>query len=279
MNGVLTLAGLTIREAMRKKVFIASLLIAAIFVFWALLPMPIRPGMMTGPDEAHALDFFARLFAWFGCGMIKFFSSVLAVTLAAGALTAEIERGVLAVVVPKPMSRMSIYFGKWLGLLTILAGSVLLWSTLLILGIWHKTHIFHPHILLGILATCLFPLLFVTLTLCFSSFASFALSAGLALIAAGVSLAEDILYALSRGLDVPVLDTISKVVGYIVPLGKMNHWITRGLGNAGYDWSAFAPSRPGESAIATGYGDLTYIICYIIAATAIGVLVFQRRDL
>jgi len=279
MNGVLTLAGLTIREAMRKKVFIASLLIALIFVFWALVPMPIRPGMMTGSDMAHTRDFISKLFAWLGCGMIKFFSSVLAVTLAAGSISAEVDKGVLSVVVPKPISRVSIYFGKWLGLLTILGASVILWSTLLILGIWHKTGHFHPHILLGLLATCLFPLLFLTLTLCFSSFASFALSAGLSLIAAGVALAEDILFNLSRLLDSSVLDTISRVVGYIVPLGKMNHWITRGLGDAGMDMSAFAPGRPGESAIATNYADLAYIIGYIVVSTVIGVLVFQRRDL
>ena len=279
MNAALTIAGLTIREAMRKKVFVASLLIAAIFVFWALLPMPIRPGGMAGSDTKQTLDTVAKIFAWLGCGMIKFFSSVLAVTLAAGTLTAEIERGVLSVVVPKPLSRASIYFGKWLGLLTLLLGSVVLWSTLLILGIWHKTHIFHPHILLGLLATCLFPLLFATLTLCFSSFASFALSAGLALIAAGVALAEDMLFLLSRFLQSDVLESISRGVGYIVPLGRMNHWITRGLGNAGYDMSAFAQGRPGESAIATGYGDLAYIIVYIVAATVIGLVVFQKRDL
>ena len=50
----------------------------------------------------------------------------------------------------------------------------------------------------GVLAAALFPLLFTTLTLFFSSFATYALSAGLALIAAGVALAEDTLLLLSR---------------------------------------------------------------------------------
>jgi ABC-type transport system involved in multi-copper enzyme maturation permease subunit len=276
---MLTLAGLTIREAVRRRVFVASLLIAGIFFLWAILPLPMRTGPFVGWDMDTARDNIGKIFAWMGCGMIKFFSSVLAVTLAAGAITAEVDKGVLSVVIPKPLPRAAIYFGKWLGYLTLLAISVAVWALLLVFAIWHQTGTYHPRIFMGILATCLFPLLFVTITLCFSSFASYALSAGLALIAAGVALAEDTLLLLSRILDAHILQTVSHAVGYIVPLGKMNHWITRGLGNAGIDMSAFAPRGPGESAIATSTGDLAYIVGYIVVFMVVGLVVFQRRDL
>jgi Cu-processing system permease protein len=278
MTAILTIARLTIKEAIRRRVFIASILIALIFVLMAFLHVPVRPDPMTGMVDQSAHDNLGKVWAWLGCGMIKFFSSVLAVTLTAGTISAEVERGVLSVIVPKPLSRAEIYFGKWLGLLCLLLASIALWASLLIFAIWHQTHTFHPHILLGILATCLFPLLFMSLTLFFSSFANFALSAGLALIAAGISLAEDILLFLSRMLGADVLKTISQAVGYIVPIGKMNHWITRGLGDAGIDLSSFA-SRGGPSTVATTNGDLIYIICYIVFFLICGVIIFQKRDL
>lgn len=274
MNAVFILAGLTIREAVRRRVFMAALLVAGLFLLFAFLPLTIKPNPIFAPE---------KLFAWLGCGTIKFFSSVLAVTLAAGAITPEVERGILSVVVPKPLSRPAIYFGKWLGLITLLAVSVAAWGILLVWAIWHQTGIFHPHIFTGILATFLFAVLFTTLTLCFSSFAGYALAAGLSLIVAGLSLAEDLLHRLSLplvGLDSPILETLSKTVGYLVPLSRMNHWISRGLGDAGWDFSAFLEGRrTGQVDISTTNGDMVYIVCYIAFFLLAGLFIFQRRDL
>lgn len=279
MNAVFVLAGLTLKEALRRRVFLASLLIAALFAAFAFLPMPVHTGFLVGVDMETARDNTGKIFAWMGCGSIKFFSSILAVTLAAGAITAEVDKGVLSTVVPKPLPRWAIYLGKWLGLMTLLLGSVAVWACLLAFAVWHQTGTFHPRLFLGVLAACLFPLLFTTLTLCFSSFATYALSAGLALIAAGVALAEDFLMLLSRLLESDTLRTLSEIAGYVVPLGKMNHWITRGLGDAGWDMSTLAQGAFNPAKAATTQADLAYVICYIVAFLVLGLVVFQRRDL
>ena len=276
MSQLWTLAGLTIKEAVRRRVFLASLLVALIFVLFAVLPLHLGRGV-EGADLQSMQERTARILAWAGCGVIKFFASVLAVTLAAGAITAEVDRGVLSIVAPKPMPRAAIYLGKWVGLLILLAVSVLLWSVILVGAIYIQTHVFFPRVFLGILATFLFPLLFATLTLFFSSFANHALSAGLSLIAAGIALAEDMLTGLALVLNAPTLKTISKIVGYIVPLGKMNHWITKGLGDAGLDLSAM--SNFGAIAVQTNTADMAYILFYIAAALAAGMFIFQKRDL
>jgi Cu-processing system permease protein len=281
MKPVLILAGLTLREALRKRVFLAALLVALLFVLFAFLPLHLHTGPLIGADMATARDNTGKIFAWLGCGTIKFFSSILAVTLAAGSLTAEVERGVLSTIVPKPIARWQIYVGKWLGLLSLLAISIVLWGLLLAWGIHRQTGTFHPRIFDGILAASLFPLLFTTLTLFFSSFANFALSAGLALIAAGVALAEDTLLLLSRPfvLNAPILATISHVVGCIVPISRMNHWITRGLGSAGIDMSVFTRGGLDTAAVATTSGELVYVLLYIAAFFVLGLVTFQRRDL
>jgi len=282
MISLWTIASLTLKEAFRRKTYIATLLVAVIFICWSLLRMPFHPGMSSSPDAMSAdqdpqamADGVGKFFAWLGCGMIKFFSSVMAITLAAGAISTEIDKGVLSVIVPKPLSRVTIYLGKWLGLLIYLAASIALWAALLVFVVWHLTGSFHPRILVGVLATCLFPLLFTTLTLCFSTFASNALAAGLSLIAAGISLADDLLLSLSTMLQNDTLKTISSLVGYIVPIGKMNHWITRGLGTSGFDPTTLR--NPLASAATSA--DLVYICVYIVAALGVGIWVFQKRDL
>ncbi|MEO7714589.1 MAG: ABC transporter permease subunit [Capsulimonas sp.] len=276
MNAVWTLAGLTIKEAVRRRVFIASLLVALIFVLFALLPLHVGHGL-TGQELYAEQARTAKTLAWVGCGVIKFFASVLAITLAAGAITAEVDRGVLSIVAPKPLPRVAIYLGKWLGLLGLLGASVLVWSLILIVAIYIQTHLFFPRIFVGILATFLFPVVFATLTLFFSSFATHALSAGLALITAGVALSENFLTGLAMLLSAPVLKTIGQIVGYILPLGKMNHWITRGLGDAGLDMSTMATL--GAKAVEAPTADMVYILFYIAAALAAGIYIFQKRDL
>ncbi len=276
---IFVLAGLTVKEALRRRLFVAGLLIAALLASLAFIHIPDSPPSPLASDRASQLLLRSQSFGWLGCGMIKFFSSILAVTLAAGAITAEVDRGVLSTIVPKPLPRASIYIGKWLGLLALLAACLVVWGGLLAWAIWVQTHLFHPRLFLGVLATGLFPLLFTTLTLFFSSFATYALSAGLALIAAGMALAEDTLALFARLFSAHSLDVLSRAVSYIVPLSRMNHWITRGLGDAGFDWSAFSPRGPSAGAVATGGADMAYILVYILAFFIAGLLIFQRRDL
>ncbi len=279
LPAVWTLARLTMQEAMRRRLFVAGLLIALLFAGLAFIHLPPTKPSPFASDPHSELLLRSQTFGWLGCGMIKFFASVLAVTLAAGAITAEVDKGVLSTVVPKPLPRAAIYLGKWLGLVLLLAACLILWGGLLAWAIWVQTHLFHPRLFLGVLATGLFPLLFTTLTLCFSSFATYALSAGLALIAAGMALAEDTLALFAQVFHAHTLEVLSRFAGCVVPLSRMNHWITRGLGDAGWDWSAFSPRGPGASAVATSGADMAYILVYIAVCFAVGLLVFQRRDL
>lgn len=290
--GILTLAGLTIREALRRRVFLAALVISALYVGFAFLPLHIRPKLLVGLDMASALNNTGRIFAWLGCGTIKFFGSILAVALSAGAITAEVERGVLAIIVPKPIPRAAVYLGKWLGIITLLSVCVAGWGALLAWAIWHQTGTYHPRIWGGIGAAWLFPALFTTLTLFFSTFATYALSSSLSLIAAGVALAEDLMHTLSRVLDIPLLDTLSRVAGYVVPISRMNHWITKGLaatgagahppGSAGLDFSLviarFDPTQVADVK-ATSAADMAYILAYMAVFFILGLTLFQRRDL
>ena len=279
MNGALIIAGLTIKEASRRRALWASAIVALLFGLFAFMPLNLsHNNPMLGMEGIR--DYTSKVMAWLGCGMIKFFSSVLAVTLAAGAISAEAERGVLSVVLPKPISRLSVYIGKWIGLLAIVLGSAAFWAVLLALAIHKQTDIFHPLMFRGVAATCLFPILFVTMTLFFSSFSGFALSAGLALILAGTSLAQDILHGLSQMFTSATLQTLSVFAGNLVPLGRMNHWISLGLGDAGLDPNTMRAGfdRSVNADVIVTHGDMVYVIAYIAVFLAAGIWIFQKRD-
>jgi ABC-type transport system involved in multi-copper enzyme maturation permease subunit len=269
MSAALVIAGLTIREGIRRNVLIGAAVIGLIILLFGLLRF--------NSNGAPALQM-AQLMGWSGCGMIKFFSSVMAVTLAAGAVSAEIERGLMSTVAPKPLPRSAIYVGKWLGLVAMMATFLAVWGALLIFDVWRDTHIFRPRIIVGILTVGLFPLLFTTVTLFFSSLAGYALSAGLALITAGCSLAESILSTLGTLFSSKALELLSKFVGLLVPLSRMNHWITRGLGDAGMDPTMLANPMGAAPEPATA-GDLAYVLVYIAALLIAGCVIFDRRDL
>ncbi len=70
-------------------------MIAGLYVLFAFLPLHIHTSFFIGLDLPTARNNTGRIFAWLGCGTIKFFGSVLAVALSAGAITSEIDRGVL----------------------------------------------------------------------------------------------------------------------------------------------------------------------------------------
>ena len=82
MRAILTLAGLTIREALRRRVTIGAFVIGLLFA--GLLYIPRLGARRRGIELDPATQ--AALIAYFGLGMIKFFSAVLGIALASGSV-------------------------------------------------------------------------------------------------------------------------------------------------------------------------------------------------
>src|SRR5438046_2634638 len=113
MSPLFILAGLTIREAFRRRIYVGAFCIALLF-----LGLLFLPHFASHDEHGIALDppLQASVLTLAGLAMIKFFSAVLGITLAAGAVATELERGTLYVILSKPLTRAHILLGKWLGL-------------------------------------------------------------------------------------------------------------------------------------------------------------------
>jgi ABC-type transport system involved in multi-copper enzyme maturation permease subunit len=218
----------------------------------------------------------AALLTWSGLGMIKFFSAVLGITLASGALATELERGTLYVILSKPLTRAHILLGKWLGLVILTALNVGIWAALLWLAVYLRVPGPHWPLLKAVGLAFLYPLIFVTLTLCFSTFASNILATALALVAIGIGWQEGMMRQMGRVLEIDILQQFGLFAGYLVPIGRLHRWMIEvadfnlpfGMRLTDQMMEEFPPVP----------ADLTYIGAYILAALLIALVIFQRRD-
>jgi ABC-type transport system involved in multi-copper enzyme maturation permease subunit len=101
---VLALAGVTLREALRRKVQVNLLLFAILLVVVSLVLSQLTIG------EMHRIASDLGLTAMEGMG------SLIAVFLGASLVSGDVERRVLYPVVAKPVSRAQYLLGRYLGL-------------------------------------------------------------------------------------------------------------------------------------------------------------------
>ncbi|HEV3309572.1 MAG TPA: ABC transporter permease [Chloroflexota bacterium] len=120
---LLTIAGLTLREASRRKLLIALVAITLIvipLVGWGFSRIPTihcRQGCSPADfrvAEAGILILVAYMFA--------FVIAVAAPFMAAPAIASDIESHLLLGILPRPIRRSELVVGKWMGLVALVGG-------------------------------------------------------------------------------------------------------------------------------------------------------------
>jgi ABC-type transport system involved in multi-copper enzyme maturation permease subunit len=272
MSAILTLAGLTIREALRRRITLGAFVIGLLFVGLLYLPH-------TGSRGRHGIELSpelqAELLTRFGIGMIKFFSAVLGIALASGAVSTELERGTLHAILSKPLHRFTVIAGKWLGLVTIVLTNVLIWALLVWWAVRTRDPGLHLPVIKALALTSVYPLMFLTLGLWFSTFASGVLGTSLCVVAVGVGWQEGFMRELGRAFDLHLLERFASVASYLVPIGRLHRWISHVA-----DFQLPFGFGPGERSAPDAVPfDLIYVALYITATFVLATLTFQRRDI
>jgi ABC-type transport system involved in multi-copper enzyme maturation permease subunit len=273
MSATLTIAGLTIREALRRRITVGAFVIALLFLGLLFLPrFAARSGRGVELDIPTQISILTMV----GLAMIKFFSAVLGITLASGAVSTELERGTLYVILSKPLRRWHVVLGKWLGLVALLSVNVAVWAALLWLAVWARERGTHLPVLKAVALTFLYPLIFTTLTLWFSTFATNVLATAVALVAIGIGWQEGMMRSFARVFEIDLLGRFAVFAGYLVPIGRLQRWalsvaelrLPFGMrpGGAFNDEPAPVPF------------DLIYVAGYILVALLLAMVTFQRRD-
>lgn len=274
------IVALTLKEAMRRRAFLGTLII--LFALYGLSFLPRAFKEAFGGSERQ-FELGVNLAVLFGVDIIKFFSAVLAILLCAGAITAEIERGYLAAILPRPLHRWELYLGKWLGVMLFSAANATLWTAMLWVSVaiqgeprvemWYAL----PYVLL-------YPVLYGTLALALSSFLGASL-ASMFTVAAGAFayFADHFLRPIAAFFDVKLLQQIVWLSEWTLPMATLKRLVQARVDTILPPGMDDAPPFGRAEVLAflkpeVQTLDVVYVGVYIAAALLAGLLIFWRRD-
>ena len=292
---VFTIAGLTLKEAVRRRTLFGALLMGLLVLGLSLILIPVRHQQdhlfaigRLRPNQYAFRVIGSRSFLMSLClSSIKSLGALFAALLAGGAISGEIEQGVLAVILPKPIPRWQILAGKWLGINLILIGSTLVWTLIAwtsfdaqvdinVSGIWKAA----PYLML-------FPVLLSTLTLTISTVAPRLFGTTAALTLAAFAWFDGIFNFFGTQYDVALLRGLADFAGLVVPQGYAGWWVEHATEdiieripaqNLGWTSPEFLRTW-GAAHLHIAHLDAVYVTVYIVLVFLLGAALFQRRDI
>ncbi|MFQ3610163.1 MAG: ABC transporter permease subunit [Fimbriimonadales bacterium] len=275
-----TIVRLTLKEAMRRRAFLGTIIILIALYGLTFLPRAFKEAF-GGNEQQFTVG--VNLMILFGVDIIKFFSSVLAILLCAGAITGEIERGYLSAILPRPIHRWELYLGKWLGVMLFcyanaIAWTAMLWFSVLIQGkprteMWSALPI-----------VLVYPTLYGTLALALSSFLGTSI-ASMFTVAMGAFayFSDHFLRPIAAFFDVRILQQMVWLSEWVLPMAvlkrlvqdRVDAIIPPGMGDAppfGREEVLRFLKPPVET------GDTIYVGFYLILWVVVGLVILQWRD-
>lgn len=230
-------------------------------VFYAILmviAVILLPQVSLGNQSKILFDF--------GLAFTSLSSVFVAIFIGSGLLNKEIDKRTILSLLPKPISRTEIVFGKHIGLLFVQLVLIASMTLLLLVGlyIFKDTYNFT-----GILLAQSFLLLEVAILIAFALlFGSFTSSLLTALLTLGIYLAGHLssdLFSLGRfGKNQTLINILHSLYLFLPDLERLN------LKNRAFYGDHFeAPSL---------FLDLSYALIYTLVLLVISIVIFSRRE-
>jgi ABC-type transport system involved in multi-copper enzyme maturation permease subunit len=171
MSAILILARLTFREAVRRKIALAAILLGLAFltlynVGFYFINVEIRaegPATLLARNEVYNFIEMAGLYA------VTFLSVAMGALLSADTLAGEINSGAIQTIVTKPVRRAEIVLGKWLGFAVLLVLYLLLMAGGVVTSVKVQSGYAPPNFVQGVGLIYLESLLIMSVTLLCSS--------------------------------------------------------------------------------------------------------------
>jgi ABC-type transport system involved in multi-copper enzyme maturation permease subunit len=290
--GLLLITRFTLLEAIRRRLFLAVVILSILILtaFSILLSIVINVSQarnVNGNDTQLYLLGGGVVITVLAIWMVYLLSSTLTIVFTANMISGEVDAGTFAVIVPKPLTRVEIVLGKWLGyalvvciytaLMFLSFLAVIHWQT----GYWPTDA---PYAL-GMLELGMLALLGIT-TLG-SSLVPTIVNGAIALMlfigAPTASIVQFIVQFLNP-TSLQAVQNISTVINLVIPTDALWHgasfyllppaadFVTLGLSSQDFN-TPFTSGQPVAPAL------LVWAVLYCIALPALAALRFQHRDL
>ncbi len=283
MNGALEVARYTLKESVRRRVFVVVLLLSLGFLglYWW--------GSSAAFDEVaqHSLDTPVRtteITGGFLLGMamftVLFLGTVLAVFLTLNAIRGDAERGLLQQILVRPVSRSSVIVGRFLAAFAVCGGYVcgmFLLSTLIIraAGNWSPDHRVGPMLgLVGAMA------IIIVIAILGSVFLSGTANGIAVFMVFGAGLVGGLLGQIGDAINSATLIDVSTWTSRLLPFEALYqdglYALTsefQGVDRVIVNLGPFGGARDAGSWL------WPYSIAYVVVLWAVATAAFNRRDL
>jgi ABC-type transport system involved in multi-copper enzyme maturation permease subunit len=281
MSAIAIVAALTMREAIRRKLVAALGVICLALVAlsaWGFYRLSHNGAMTSGEVDGAVPQAFV-LFMF----MFSFVVALSASAIASPSVAAEIESGVLATVVTRPVRRRDVLLGKWLGLAAILAvyTAAVVGLQVAVVG---AVSGFVPPDPAGA-AAYLFAegAVLLTVVLLLSTRLS-ALAAGVAGVALfGIAWLAGVVGTLGSSFGIAALQAAGRVCQYVVPTDGLWHGAIFALEPRAYVALQLSEGadrgNPFFAASGPSWSYLTWAAVWFVIVLALGVASFERREL
>jgi ABC-type transport system involved in multi-copper enzyme maturation permease subunit len=278
----LTVAGLTLREAARRRVVWALLVLTVVLIalsawgFSKLIGLDTELGGMTSGE--------ARLVASLLLNLIMFGMSLIAAIgtafLAGPTLAGEVESGQALAILARPVRRSAVLLGKWLGLVTFGCGYVVLAGLAQILVVRATVGYWPPAPAAGLALLAAETVVLLTLALLLSSVVSTMASGIVAVGLFGATWVAGVVGGIGAALGNEGVERVGTVSRILLPTDGL--W--RGAMNAFQDPSALVEMGPGEGGfpflseapLTPAY--LAWAAVWIAVVWGLTAMSFLRRD-
>lgn len=280
MRVVWILTRLTFREAVRRRIVTAGLLLGVGFLLVFSLGFRMVTGQsiqLGGADSSQLVQTESYNFLLLaGLYAITFLLIALGALLAADTLAGEISSGTVQTVVTKPLDRFQVVLGKWFGFAGLLGLYLVLMAGGVIASVWLQSRYLAPHLLAGLGLIYLESLLIMSVSLmCSSRLSALATGAvvfglyGLAFIGGWIEQIGSFLH-----------NSTAVYIGIVTSLIIPSETLWR---RAAFEMQSPLAGLLGMSPFGTisvpSPVSIIYAILYILAALGLTLYTFSRRDL
>jgi ABC-type transport system involved in multi-copper enzyme maturation permease subunit len=280
MNPTVTIAALTIREAVRRRLLLAFVGITVIMVglsAWGFDRLSSSTRLTSGETNLavpQALILFMFMFS--------FVLALSASAIASPSISAEVETGVLMTIVTRPIRRTEVLLGKWLGLAGLLAGYAV-GVCVLEFGVVRLASGFTPPnpVMVSVYLFAEGALL-LTLALCLSTRLPVIATGVIGVAVFGAGWLAGVVGTLGSALNISALRTIGQIGRFLLPTDGLWHAVIYDLQPSSLLAQHIAEGGARDPFYSQGAPSAAYLLwvaCWFALVLAAGLASFERREL
>jgi ABC-type transport system involved in multi-copper enzyme maturation permease subunit len=280
VNTTLTIAGLTIREAARRRLVLAFLAVTVGTVSlsaWGFYRLAHAHTITNG--EVHAAVPQALILFMF---MFSFVLALSASAIGAPTLSSEIESGVLMTVVTRPVRRTEVLLGKWLGLAVLLAGYAAVVCGLEVAVVDAVSGFVPPNPFLVAVYLFVEGALLLTVAVLFSTRMSVIAAGVLGVAVFGAAWLAGVVGALGTSFNISALRTVGQVGRFLVPTDGLWHGAIYYLESGSFIGNQLSEGRVANPFFAQSppsWPYLLWVALWFLTVLVAGILSFEHREL